>query len=232
MYLLYDGARWTFVSRPAEARQHAAAVIGLERSLHIAVEASLQRSFSSGIVGWLLANTYLVAQLIVLPATLVYLYRTAPNVYRPFRNTVAVTWMASVPIFAVYPVAPPRLAGIGIRDTVSHQAGISLTGHSTLFYNPYAALPSLHVALAFAISVALASAARRRLTKVVVSLWGPLVTLAVIATGNHFVLDAVCGVLLTAVAYLVTHAVSAKRKRPIAMQPDFLKAPVPEGSRP
>jgi hypothetical protein len=50
--------------------------------------------------------------------------------------------MLSVPIFALFPVAPPRLAGLGMEDTVSHQSGVVLTGHSTIFYNPLAAVPS------------------------------------------------------------------------------------------
>jgi hypothetical protein len=59
-------------------------------------------------------------------------------------------------VFALFPVAPPRLAGIGIADTVNSQAAVALTGHSTVFYNPYAAVPSLHVGFAFAIGIAAA----------------------------------------------------------------------------
>jgi hypothetical protein len=36
-----------------------------------------------------------------------------------------------------------------------------------------------------------------------VLLWGPLVTLAVIATGNHFVFDAVVGLLVTGAGFAV-----------------------------
>jgi hypothetical protein len=70
--------------------------------------------------------------------------------------------MIAVPIYALFPVAPPRLAGIGIIDTISDKSETSLNSHvATSFYNPFAAVPSLHVGFAFAVGIALAVAARR-----------------------------------------------------------------------
>ena len=201
MYLIYDAARWGAAGHIGPARAHARWIIDLERSLHVAVERHVQHALDAAVPSFLLANVYLVAQLIVLPATLVWLYRRAPHIYRPFRSTVALSWLIATPIFALYPVAPPRLAGIGLKDIVSHQAGVALTGHSTLFYNPYAAVPSLHVGLAFAIGIAAAAALRARLAKALALMWGPLVTVAVIATGNHYVFDVVAGLLATGLAY-------------------------------
>ena len=139
----------------------------------------------------------MAAQLVVLPGSLFALYRWARPVYTRLRATVLATWMIAVPIHGLWPVAPPRLAGIGIADTVSDQL-VSLSGHSTIFYNAFAAVPSLHVGFAFAISIALAFALPQRWAKALVLLWGPLVTLAVVATGNHFVFDAVAGLVVTA----------------------------------
>src|SRR5262249_4146103 len=100
--------------------------------------------------------------------------------------------------------APPRLAGIGIADTVSHQAAVALTGHSTIFYNPFAAVPSLHVGFAFAIGIAVAAAGRHRWAKALALAWGPLVTLAVVATGNHSLFDVAAGLAVTALAFAFT----------------------------
>jgi hypothetical protein len=201
VYALYDAARWVFVGRPAVAQTHARSVFHLERTLHLAIEGSVQRAFDWPVASWVLANVYLAAQLVVLPVALVVLYRRSPAVYRPLRNTVAAAWLIAIPIFAIYPVAPPRLAGIGIRDTVSHQAAVALTGHSTMFYNPYAAVLSLHVGLAFAVGIAIAVSTSHRCLRVLALAWGPLVTLAVVATGNHFIFDAVAGLFVTAVAF-------------------------------
>jgi membrane-associated phospholipid phosphatase len=200
-YLVYDGARWIFSGDLDHARAHADWIIDLERSAHVAIEASVQRALDASAVSWLLSNVYLAAQLVVLPLALVWLYRRSRPVYRRLRDTVIATWLIAVPIFALFPVAPPRLAGIGIVDTVSRQSGVGLTGRSTLFYNPFAAVPSLHVGFAFAIGVAAAAALRAPWAKALALLWGPLVTLAVLATGNHYVFDVLAGLLVTAAGF-------------------------------
>ena len=195
-YLLYIGARWVFAGDPRTAIEHAQWIVGLERSTHVAIEASVQGALSAPVVSWLLSNVYLAAQLVVLPGALILLYRRARPIYRRLRTTVIATWMIAVPIHGLWPVAPPRLSGLGIRDTVSAQI-VPLSGHSTIFYNAFAAVPSLHVGFAFAVSFALAAALQARCAKALVLLWGPLVTVAVIATGNHFVFDAVAGLVVT-----------------------------------
>src|SRR3954449_1211699 len=201
-YLLYIGARWVFAGDPGAARDHAMWIVSLERSLHVEVEDSVQHALDGPFVSWLLSDVYMAAQLVVLPGSLSALYRWAPAVYRRLRATVLATWMIAVPIHGLWPVAPPRLAGIGIADTVSSQV-VSLSGHSTIFYNAFAAVPSLHVGFAFAISIALATALPQRWAKGLALLWGPLVTLAVVATGNHFVFDAAAGLVVTAAGYAV-----------------------------
>jgi hypothetical protein len=206
LYLLYDAGRWLFAGALPVARTNADWVIDLERHAHVAVEASVQRGLDAGVVIWLLSNVYLAAQLVVLPVALIWLYRQAPDIYRRLRSTVIGAWLIAVPIFAAFPVAPPRLNGIGLQDTVSHQAVVALTGHSTMFYNPYAAVPSLHVGFAFAIGIAASAAVRRRWVKALALSWGPLVTLAVVATGNHYLFDVVAGLCVTGIAFGASRA--------------------------
>jgi hypothetical protein len=200
-YLLYDAARWIFSSNLDQARTHAAWIIELERSIHVAIEGSVQRALDTGAASFVLSNVYLAAQLVVLPLSLIWLYRRSRPIYRALRNTVIATWLIAVPVFALFPVAPPRLAGIGVADTVSSQAAVGLTGRSTLFYNPFAAVPSLHVGFAFAISVAAAAALHASWARALALLWGPLVTLSVVATGNHYVFDIAAGLIVTALGF-------------------------------
>ena len=230
LYLLYDAGRWVFVGHLRTARAHAHWVIHLERSLHLAVEGSVQRMLDFGVASFLLSNIYLAAQLVVLPGALIWLYRRSPSVYRQLRNTVAGAWLIATPIFALYPVAPPRLAGIGIKDTVSHQAGVTLTGHSTMFYNPYAPVPSLHTGLAFAIGIAVAAAVHRPWIKRLALLWGPMVTLAVVATGNHYLFDAATGLFITGVAYALSRRACQVRLRRPRMRESHRLVPLPARS--
>jgi membrane-associated phospholipid phosphatase len=201
-YLIYTLARWLFVGDLADARTHARWIYETEQTAHVAVEGSVQRAFDSPVASWLLSNLYLAAQLAVVPATLIWLYRRSRVLYRELRNTVVATWLIAVPVFALFPVAPPRLAELGLADTVSQQAAVELTGRSTIFYNPLAAVPSLHVGFAVAVGIALALGLRRRWAKALALLWGPLVALAVVATGNHYIFDIAAGLLVTALGFV------------------------------
>jgi membrane-associated phospholipid phosphatase len=200
-YVVYTLARWIFAGDLADARHHARWIVELERTAHVAVEGSVQRAFDAPVWSSVLSNLYLAAQLAVVPAALIWLYRSAPAIYRDLRNTVIATWLLAVPVFALFPVAPPRLAGIGMVDTVSRQAAVELTGRSTIFYNPLAAVPSLHVGFAVAVGVAMSFALRRRWARALALLWGPLVALAVVATGNHYLFDIAVGLLVTSVGF-------------------------------
>jgi membrane-associated phospholipid phosphatase len=202
-WAIYDVARWVAAGELGPATDNARWVMDLESSTGIAVERSVQQALDAGWATWLLSNVYLAAQLAVVPGALFFLYRRSPAIYRRLRDTILATWMLSVPIFALFPVAPPRLAGVGMADTVSNQAAVALTGHSTVFYNPLAAVPSLHCGFAFAIGIALAAAARTRWTKALALTWGPIVALSVVATGNHYVFDIAAGVLVSVAGYVV-----------------------------
>lgn len=197
-YGVYNLARWISVGDLSEARAHANWIVDLERAIGVAIEGSVQRALDSGALAWLSSNIYLAAQLVVLPGALVWLYRRDRRVYRRLRNTLLATWLIALPIYALFPVAPPRLAEIGIADTVSEQSGVALTGRSTVFYNPLAAVPSLHVGFSLAIGVAVALALRRRWAKAPALLWGPAVALSVVATGNHYLFDIAAGTAVTA----------------------------------
>lgn len=141
-YLVYWTARWVFAGDAGTAQANAAAIWDFEQTTGPAVELSVQRTFDSGIVSWVLSNLYLAAQMAVLPVAIVLLHRRSKPIYRKLRTTVIATWMLSVPVIAAFPVAPPRLADLGFADTVSDQAAVALTGSSTAFYNAFAAVPA------------------------------------------------------------------------------------------
>ena len=205
-YLLYNAGRWITAGEIGPATENAHWIWDLEGSLGVDIEHWVQDSLQGSVSMWILSHLYLAAQLVVLPGALIYLYKRAPAIYRRLRDTVLATWLLSIPIYAAYPVAPPRLAGLGFADSVSAHGAVSMTGRSSMFYNELAAVPSLHCGFAVAICIALAAAAKHRTSKILCLLWGPLVCLTVMATGNHYVFDAVAGLAVSAAGYAIGRA--------------------------
>jgi hypothetical protein len=225
-YLLYSAARWITVGDFGAAKAHADWIVDLERNLNVACEASVQNALSGTWMLFLLNHMYLAAQLIVVPGALIYTYNRSHHVYTRLRDTILATWLISIPVYAAFPVAPPRLAHIGLVDTITTGTHFGLNSKlTTSFYNQLAAVPSLHVGFAVAVGIAVAAASRRPIVKALWLMWGPAIALAVVATGNHFVFDIAAGLLASALGYAagrVAGRLSAPRPRPVpALRPTF-----------
>ena len=221
-YGLYSLGRLVAIGDVGVATDNAHAIVQLEESLRVDVERGVQKTFDGTWALWILNHLYLAAQLVVVPGALVVLYRRSRGHYTQLRNAVLATWLIALPVYALFPVAPPRLADIGLVDTITSQTGLALDSKlTTSLYNQYAAVPSLHAGFAVAVSAALAAAAGRRLTRIAAWLWGPTVCLSVVATGNHFVADIAAGVAITVLGYMLGRAVAAYgRREPRARVPE------------
>jgi hypothetical protein len=201
-YLLYSLARYVTVGNLPDATAHARWIVDLEDSTSTNIESNVQNALTGTPALWVLNHFYLAAQLVVLPGALWLLYKKSQPLYERLRNTILATWLISIPVYALFPVAPPRLAGIGMVDTITQQTGFAMDSSlTTKFYNELAAVPSLHVGFAFAVGIALAAATSNRLLKLLAHLWGPAIALAVVATGNHFVFDIAAGMVAAAIGY-------------------------------
>jgi len=227
-YLVYTVARFFTIGDLASAKDNAHWIVDFQNSLNIGVEASVQGALDGTWVLWVLNRLYLLAQLGVIPAVLIFLYHRSHAIYATLRNTILATWLISVPVYGFFPVAPPRLADIGISDTITSQTGIDMTSNfSTKFFNELAAVPSLHVGFAVAVGFALFSVLKNPALRWLALLWGPVVGLAVVATGNHFVFDMIAGVLASVAGYgLAVIAARIRIKRPTApkLGPTFAEA--------
>jgi membrane-associated phospholipid phosphatase len=213
-YLLYSAARFVTIGELDVAQANADWIMALESKLDVAVEATVQQDLTGTWVLWILNHLYLAAQLVVLPGALIFLYRRKRVLYERLRNTILATWVLSIPIYAAFPVAPPRLTDSGIVDTITTQTGVALDSSlTTSFYNELAAVPSLHVGFAVVIGIAVAAALRHPALKVLAWLWGPAIGLAVVATGNHYVFDIAAGIAAAGLGYLLGAA--AARARPL-----------------
>lgn len=225
-YLVYSASRWVMTGDEAGALDHARWIVDLERSLGVAAESSVQQALDGTAVLWLLNHAYILAQVAVVPAALMWLFRRDRPAYRRLRDTVLATWLLALPVFWLFPVAPPRLSDLGISDTITGQTGLALDSKlTTSFYNPLAAVPSLHCGFALAVSLALAGSARRRWVKGLALMWAPAIFLAVVATGNHFVIDIVAGVAVTGLGFGVARALERRRRLEPARRPWAARRP-------
>jgi membrane-associated phospholipid phosphatase len=118
--------------------------------------------------------------------------------------------------YVAFPAAPPRfLPEWGFQDTVADFFGNAASQSASVLYNPYAAVPSMHVAFALMIAVPAIQLVRRRAFKIAWSFYPLLVTFVVISTGNHFWLDAALGAMVAAASAFLARA-ALGRARPEA----------------
>ena len=220
LYGVYELARGLVVFNTREADRHADQLVALERSLHLFVEGRVQHAADAvpGLAG-LLGVSYLTLHLAVTAVVLLWLHRRRPTAFPFVRTTLLVASALALVGFLAYPTAPPRLAGIGIADTVS-SGHVNLNhGLVSSLYNPYAAVPSMHVGYALIVATSLLRYGRRWLVRSLAAVYPAFVLLVVVATGNHFFLDAAAGALVAALAFaaasLLTRA--AATNAPIAL---------------
>jgi hypothetical protein len=231
LYGVYELARGLVVGNTKEADRHADRLVALERSLHLFVEGKVQHAAEvlPGLAG-LLGVAYLTLHLAVTAVVLVWLHQRRPTAFPLVRTTLLVASALALVGFLAYPTAPPRLAGIGIADTVSN-GHIDLNhGLVSSLYNPYAAVPSMHVGYALIVAISLLLYGRGRLVRALGTLYPTFVTLVVVATGNHFFVDAAAGALVAAIAIVAASLLTrpAATNAPIALPVRDVLAPSKE----
>lgn len=182
----------------AVAFKNARELISLEQSLGIFIEPSVQawaqtKPLVIDVASWI----YINAQVTVTVGALVYLYLAHNSSFYYVRNMFAFAMAIALVGYVALPTAPPRFfPEWGFFDSVSDMLGVthdSVTVNA--LFNPYAAIPSMHVAFAMMIAVPIARLAKHRVTRVTWALYPALVVFVIVATANHFIVDAVLGAL-------------------------------------
>ena len=152
----------------------------------------------------LLGVAYLTLHLASTAGVLLWLHRRRPQGFPFVRTALLLASGLALVGFLLYPTAPPRLAGVGIVDTVSGGHVDLNRGLVSSLYNPYAALPSMHIGYALIVAAGLLRHGRRLLVRAIGALYPPFVLLVIVATGNHFFLDAAAGALVAGLAAALT----------------------------
>jgi len=202
-YYAYRLVRGQVDGRAAAAFEHARDLIDVERTLHIFVEPSIQAwaegsDFVVDAASWL----YINAQTTVTIAALVWLYLFRNSSFYFVRNMFVVAMVIALIGYVVYPTAPPRfLPEWGFRDSVADFTGIASDSVTVnALFNPYAAVPSMHMAFALMIGLPLAQLVRPRPLRTFWFVYPLLVLFVIVVTANHFLADAFFGALTAATA--------------------------------
>jgi len=219
LYAVYEGTRGLVAGDERVALRHARNVVSLERSLHIFVEGPVQHAAVAvpGLIGTL-GFAYLTLHLSVTGGLLLWLHRRRPTAYPVVRTTLLLASALAVVGYVVFPTAPPRLSDIGILDAVSSKHVDLNTGIVSSLYNPYAAVPSMHVGYALIVGASIARHAPHLITRLAGLAYPPFVLLVIVATGNHFLADAAAGAAVAGVALLAARLLVRPWPTPRAQQ--------------
>ena len=199
------------------AFDNARGVISLERTLGLFVEPSIQAwAMGSGLLVDAASWIYVNAQTSVMIGALVWIYLYRNRSFYFVRNMMIVAMGFALVGYVIYPTAPPRFfPEWGFLDSVSQFTGVEPDSAAVdALFNPYAAIPSMHVGYALMLGWSLARLVERPILR---AWWGayPLVvTFVIVATANHFVLDALLGALVAGLAALAARELG--RARPAA----------------
>ena len=182
-------------------------VIRLESALALNHESFVQQIIARLSLGLLIALTYFyaVGMWLGLAGTAVVLFIKTRVAYVQLRRTFMLTMILGAVVLAVYPLAPPRfMPGLGMTDTVT-LLGLdpaAPNSNSAISYNRFAAMPSLHYAWALLVMVAAFRFGGHRVIIAGFS-FQLLMFVAIIATANHYILDALAGALLLVIAMYI-----------------------------
>jgi hypothetical protein len=210
--LCYETVRGIAEGRADVAFTNAHSLIEAERATGTFFEPDLQSALLSHqwlieAANWMYMNTHFV----VTTSFLVWLYLFRNESYYFVRNMFMVAMGLALVGYVAFPTAPPRLLPeYGFVDTITD---FSQVNHDSalvkLFVNPYAAVPSMHIAFALMIAIPGFTIARHAASKLFWAVYPLLVLFVVVVTANHFWLDAAAGAAVAGLAALIAHRLLA-----------------------
>jgi membrane-associated phospholipid phosphatase len=196
------------------ARAHAHEIAELEQRLGIAVEDTAQQPFLGSDVLSTVANAvgiYLWHWPVIV-ATMLWTAWRHRAVFLRLRDAMIASGLLGMVVFATYPLAPPRLADLGMVDTITRDNTAYRLLQPTDLTNQFAAMPSLHSGWDLLVGIAIVSAAGSVWLKAVGCTLPVLMVVSVVVTGNHFVLDVLAGIVLAAAAMMIVYRPPWRRR--------------------
>jgi diacylglycerol O-acyltransferase len=212
---IYDAITNTAPLRLQLALAHGAGILSAERAIGLDPERSLDRWLAHHpSLGLIVSDYYDNAHFIVTLGLLGVLWWKRADIYRPLRNALVAVNLVAFAVFWLFPVAPPRMLP-GFVDVVAstHAIGSWHTGALASQANELAAMPSLHMAWAAWCVLVVWRMTRRVWLRALVVVHVAVTAVAVLATGNHYLLDLVGGLAALALAVVLARLWEAARGR-------------------
>ena len=212
----YSASRMLADNDLGVARQRATDVLDIERMLHLNLEAWLNSALSAvPSIAVPMSFWYASLHYLVTPAVLAFIFWKHRADYRRARNGLVIGSAIGLAAYVLIPTAPPRLMGAGYVDTLAQSAAYGWwSGHASApaglggLTNELAAMPSLHVGWTVWVAWAMWRYVGRT-GHVLSVLYVAGTTLVVVATGNHWLLDAIMGAVVVAIGIVVASRWSA-----------------------
>ena len=225
----YFGIRGLTGEDHAAAMDHARDIVHVEQVLGLDLEKAMQLWVLDSDPVTTVANwIYIWGHWPVIVATLLFLALRHRVVYLRLRNAMMISGGLGLCVYTTYPVAPPRLAGLGLVDTVTERSSAYRILQPPAFVNQYAAMPSLHVGWDLLVGLALIAAAGALWLRTVGRVMPVLMALATVLTANHYLLDVLGGIAFALVGYAGALAIERRREGVTAL--DAAPAAPPEES--
>lgn len=212
--VVYFGVRALTVGSVEVAEENARLVVDAERALGIHLESVVQEPFEHPGTLQTLANwTYIWGHWPVIIATMLWLAFRHGTALLRLRDAMMVSGAMGMVVFAAFPVAPPRLADLGLVDTVTETSRSYRVLQPPDLVNQYAAMPSLHAGWDLLVGIAIVTAAGSIALRLFGFLMPLVMAIAVVVTANHYVLDVIVGVAFVVVGHVAALALERRRDR-------------------
>jgi hypothetical protein len=209
--LVYGGVREVTEGSVPTALSNADRLARLEEAVGLDWESAVQslvvgREPLVDLVNWI----YIWGHWPLMAAVAIALFIHRRDRYALLRNAVLVSGAIGFLFFGLIPTAPPRLADVGLVDTVLEQSSSYRVLQPSSLTNQYAALPSLHFGWNLLVGIVLFGAFRSVVVRVFAVAMPAAMAFAVVATANHWVLDVAVGGAVVAVGLIVARRLAAR----------------------
>lgn len=194
-FMLYSVVRQFSSHRQIEATYNAVDLVEFERTIGMGYENAAQKLilWNDGLVH-VFNSIYTYGHFWLIGAAAIWLFIWHRDTYKLFRNAIFISGAIGLVCFNIFPLAPPRLlpGEYGAVDTLRLMSPVNYE-NSGWAVNEYAAIPSLHVAWNLLICLGIASVVKNRAVQLWAFCMPLLMSVTVVLTGNHWILDCVAG---------------------------------------